>query len=352
MTLSTNNDSPTAGHNAGLHHTPEDSNENQLNIEVILAQYEAGGFPRSKLLIGSPFYARTFNGVGTKAHGAFQTHTGSGSAPLYRNILTKIESTPRQWDHFAKVPYLYNQETREWISYDDPQAVHEKALYSRTAGFGGVFFWRNGGDTEDRQLLTTISDTLAAPDVDADDLTDSWERSHFGDLNKASGNQDPDKDGQNNAAEEAALTDPLGSDEHLRLQDPSTSSQHYHFNLNTKPGVYYRIMRSTNLEEWPEEGKVVIGSGNVMPLLIAKAPQLLFRVELPLRFPILLTTAVAHPFKSTGHGLHKYGFDASARSIPTIVVVVYRVNNQHADLIVLAKHLMSHNVAAPRVWAF
>ncbi len=268
------------GHNAGLFDNSGDPGDDRLNIDSILAQYLVGGFPRSKLLIGAPFYGRVFNGVGDTANGAFQSHAGSGTDPLYRDLLGTIQTTPRHWDALSKVPYLYNQGTGQWTSYDDPEAMHEKALYSVTSGYGGVFFWRNGGDTDDHQLLTTISDTLAAPDADGDNLTDAWERKHFGSIAGVSALEDPDGDGQSNAVELAAKTDPGDVADYLRLENGRVEGLDYKFDLPTEVGVTYQLMRSTDLIEWMLDGEQIVGDGNVVSLTVSQDPRLFVRVEL------------------------------------------------------------------------
>lgn len=151
------------GHNAGLHDNSADPGDDRLNIEAIMNQYLAGGFPAEKLLVGAPFYGRTFTGVGSTALGAFQPHSGSGSMPLYRELAARIAVLPRQWDPYAKVPFLYDERTGEWISYDDPQSMFEKGQYVVDGGFGGIFYWRSGGDADSHELLMAISDTLAVP---------------------------------------------------------------------------------------------------------------------------------------------------------------------------------------------
>ena len=271
------------GHNAGLFHNPADPLDDRLNIHRILEQYEIGGFPRSRLLIGAPFYGRVYHGVGDSSDAAFKPHSGSGAVPLYRDLLTDMRTVPRYWDAVAKVPYLYEHESKRWISYDDPQAMHEKALYSVRGAYGGVFFWRMGGDTDDRHLLTSISDTLAAPDADADRLDDEWERDYFGDLESASAWDDPDGDGQDNRAESVAKTDPRNADDYLRLENGRIEGGQYRFDLRTEEGVSYQLMRSADLVEWQSEGVPVIGDGAVLTLSTAEAPRSFVRVEVLLQ---------------------------------------------------------------------
>lgn len=82
-----------------------------------------------------------------------------------------------------------------------------------TAGTGG------GANHETHDLLgwTFAHAAVALPDTDADGLPDWWERLHFGADTAAAPAADPDGDGQTNAAEFAADTDPNSPASLLRL---------------------------------------------------------------------------------------------------------------------------------------
>ncbi len=253
-----------AGHNAGLYHNSADPQDNRLNIDSVLAQYLAGGFKRSQLLIGAPFYARIFYDVGTTANGLFQPSSTTGGTKLYRDMTTDLQNTQRHWDAYAKVPYLYNPVSKIWSSYDDPQAMHEKALYSLNGGYGGVYFWRNGGDTNDRQLLTTISDSLSKVDSDDDGIDDAWETSNFGDLTTAHATSDNDGDGMTDLDEFASNTNPLDSTEYMKiLSITSDNSAGNTLRFPSQLGVRYRLQTSTTLDpnSWTDVGEVIEGTG-------------------------------------------------------------------------------------------
>jgi GH18 family chitinase/predicted carbohydrate-binding protein with CBM5 and CBM33 domain len=273
---------PLTGHNAGLHHNSADPTDNRLNIEAILGQYLAGGFTKDQLLIGAPFYARTFNGTANTARGAFQTHNGSGATPLYRDLGPRLANQVRHWAPIAKVPFLYNQTTGEWTSYDDPQAMSEKASYSIEEGFGGVYYWESSGDTADRQLLTTISDTLAYPqtDTDEDGILDSWERTHFGDLTTANESTDWDLDGSADIAESHFLTDPKDHTIFPNIQSIPINSDGHLGTFQTVTGVTYLIERSLGLIDWDQHGSVFVGDGSI--IIITYDPtqdHLYFRIQ-------------------------------------------------------------------------
>ncbi|MBK1791018.1 glycosyl hydrolase family 18 protein [Persicirhabdus sediminis] len=254
------------GHNAGLHDNSADPASNLLNIEAVLAQYEAGGFPRSKLLVGAPFYGRVFYGVHNTANGAFQSHSGSGSAPLYRDLSTQIANMPRYWDAYAKVPYLYDSKTGVWISYDDPEAMLEKAKYSRQQGYGGIFYWSNRGDTDRTELLLTISDGLALVDSDNDTIDDGWEILWFGNLTTATKTSNFDGDELTDIAEYFARLDPLSPQDEPALSLPELNNGEPTIKVQTEKGVFYQLEKSDSLDDWQALGEKFEGTGQLIEL--------------------------------------------------------------------------------------
>ncbi len=47
----------------------------------------------------------------------------------------------------AEAPYLYNAETKTFITYNDAGAEAFRAVYVRKMGLGGTMFWQYGGDS-------------------------------------------------------------------------------------------------------------------------------------------------------------------------------------------------------------
>ncbi len=54
----------------------------------------------------------------------------------------------------AKVPWLYNAETKEWITYEDAQSMRIKGSYVVEQGLGGAMFWELSND--DGTLLDAL----------------------------------------------------------------------------------------------------------------------------------------------------------------------------------------------------
>ena len=135
----------------------------ELNVDASMRAFRAGGVPAEKLLVGIPFFARVYGKVPNVNAGLFQPSSGPPKdwresegdwRRLSRTRLTNPRYT-RHWEPAARVPWLYDERSGTWISYDDPEAVRAKVDYAREQGFGGVIIWELGAD--DGRLMQAIS---------------------------------------------------------------------------------------------------------------------------------------------------------------------------------------------------
>jgi predicted carbohydrate-binding protein with CBM5 and CBM33 domain/spore germination protein YaaH len=237
------------GHQSGLAGNPSKADE--LDITTVLGLYEAAGVPRAQLLVGAPFYGHFWSGVGPNQQGFDQTGNGQTS-PSYATLENGwAKSFLRGWDAYAQVPFLYEQAGGRWVTYDDPQSLYAKAQFAKQEDYGGVFFWQLGGDTADRQLQTTLSDSLATlspTDSDIDGLPDAWENFYYGNLSRTAAS-DSDGDGGNALFEYQARTSPTDAQDILRLAAD--------LSFDTNAGITYTLQRSTNLTSWTNVEQLV-----------------------------------------------------------------------------------------------
>ena len=63
------------------------------------------------------------------------------------------------WDADARAPYLWNADTRTFISYEDPESLALKCAYIREHGLAGAMFWQYGDDGTG-ELLKTLNEGL------------------------------------------------------------------------------------------------------------------------------------------------------------------------------------------------
>ena len=61
----------------------------------------------------------------------------------------------RRWDARARAPYLWDESTRTFISYDDAESIAAKAAYAWQSRLGGMMFWELSQD-RNGELLGAI----------------------------------------------------------------------------------------------------------------------------------------------------------------------------------------------------
>ncbi len=145
MTYDFHTGGPRAGFNSALYN--HDDPNPKLNLHDAVQALLAKGVPRGKLAAGVPFFARGWRGV----ESADPWSTGTGTLPVggYKAIADTFLKSPgyvRHWDDVAKVPWLYNADTKEWISYDDPESMRLKGEYIAAQNLAGAMFWELSHD--------------------------------------------------------------------------------------------------------------------------------------------------------------------------------------------------------------
>lgn len=100
-----------------------------------------------------------------------------------------------------------------WAAPNDP---NRPRINLATGAFSGYVYSANVGwlSFNSIELRTT---SIERPDTDIDAMTDAWERENFGNLSAAGLGTDDDKDGQSDAAEYLAGTDPRDAADYFRI---------------------------------------------------------------------------------------------------------------------------------------
>ena len=170
-----------------------------------------------------------------------------------------------------------------WAAANDPNRPHFDLL---TGQFSGYAYSANTGWINLAGHLAT--DTLASPDTDGDGMADAWEIRKFRNLSIAGIGTDRDKDGQSDAAEYVADTNPNDAAESLRI-----ISQSYHAGTTqvtlvfatTRPTRTYRIETGTTLLTGEVVGWVTSGTAfladpgtTTRTISFAGGPRRFFRV--------------------------------------------------------------------------
>lgn len=137
------------GHDSPLYTNPADPKA--ISIDHAVKMNLAAGVPAHKIVIGVPFYGRMWMGVGSTNNGLFQP-IPSTSTPqeelAYFQIapLVNTQGYIRYWDPISQAPYLYNAETKTFITYNDAETELTRTKYVRDHHLGGMMFWQYAHD--------------------------------------------------------------------------------------------------------------------------------------------------------------------------------------------------------------
>jgi chitinase len=145
------------GNHAPLYSDPADPK--RASTDQSVQDFESAGVPPRKIVLGVPFYGHVWGDVPPTDHGLFQPGVPVPNAfANYGNIVTSMlqQGFTRYWDAAASVPYLYSEQKREFVSYEDTESLALKCAYIRRKGLGGVMFWDYTGDPSGA-LLNTIN---------------------------------------------------------------------------------------------------------------------------------------------------------------------------------------------------
>lgn len=150
------------GNHAPLYNDPADPKG--MSADESVRDFERAGVPARKIVLGVPFYGHMWGNVGPTNHGLFQPGSPVPHAYAhYQDIASTLlqHGFTRYWDASASVPYLYNERTKQFVSYEDPVSLAVKCAYVRREGLGGVMFWEYTADPSGT-LLDTINRAFSA----------------------------------------------------------------------------------------------------------------------------------------------------------------------------------------------
>lgn len=153
-------DDAITGNHAPLFTDPSDPKK--ISTDRSVREYEQAGVPAAKIVLGVPFYGHVWGEVEDVDHGLFRPGKGVPNAFAQYAVIqsTMINNGfTRYWDPVASVPYLYNAETKIFVSYEDPESLALKCKYVLTNKLKGIMFWDYAADPTGA-LLDTIDTGL------------------------------------------------------------------------------------------------------------------------------------------------------------------------------------------------
>jgi chitinase len=150
----------TAGHHSNLY--PPEDYEKDASGHKTFKEFVAAGVPPEKLVMGIPFYGRSWIMKTADNHGInmpVAERARGGGYTFVKDSLVNQKGFIRYWDENAKAPYLFNAETNQLVVYDDEESVMLKCEYVNENNMGGVMFWQYASDPAE-YLLDAINANL------------------------------------------------------------------------------------------------------------------------------------------------------------------------------------------------
>jgi chitinase len=130
------------GFQSNLYPDPAGKDASPRSVDTGVQRFLAAGVPAEKIVVGVPFYARGWRGVGNAGNGLYQSAEGAAKG---------FEEGAEEYARIAarKLPTYYHPVTRQlWTfadgtfwTYDDPRVIREKAAYVRSRQLGGMMSW-------------------------------------------------------------------------------------------------------------------------------------------------------------------------------------------------------------------
>jgi len=131
------------GHNSPLYSAQnENEDDKRLNVDWTVKLYYTLGMPLEKLVLGLPFYGRSFTvkSMGNVKFGSESSDAGRpGESTRENGFLSygleickylKKDNWTRGWSPDHQVPYAFKD--NQWVGYDDEESIEIKVLhYSR-----------------------------------------------------------------------------------------------------------------------------------------------------------------------------------------------------------------------------
>ncbi|MCB9299189.1 MAG: glycoside hydrolase family 18 protein [Lewinellaceae bacterium] len=154
--------SSITGHHANLQASVFDTSAYARSAANAVAEHLSAGIPIEKLVLGVPFYGRWWAGVNPQDNGLYQAASGKAGSFRYYQLADSLidrNGYKRYWDSTALAPYLWNEDTRTFVTYEDTISLGYKTDYVKAKGMGGIMFWEYKQD--DGTLVDFLHQQLA-----------------------------------------------------------------------------------------------------------------------------------------------------------------------------------------------
>jgi chitinase len=154
-----------SGHHAPLYDEAGEASTGMLSVNDTVKAFMDAGIPARKLVMGIPFYGRSWTECGVTNNGLGQA-CGKGAKGVIADGIHEYGNLEKQgwlngngfvryWSDNAKVPWLYKKSTGTFVTYEDPESIRYKTDYVKAKGLGGAMLWELSQDPN-RTLLNAV----------------------------------------------------------------------------------------------------------------------------------------------------------------------------------------------------
>ena len=147
-----------SGHHANLYSSSGDTDQSSAHRSI--QKFIKAGVPPEKIVIGLAFYGKGWEMESAENNGLYRKASKSargGGFTYLKDSLVNRNGFKEYWDAAAKAPYLFNEEKKIFITYDNERSVKEKCKYVKRNGLAGAMFWEYNSDKK-TYLLKVIAD--------------------------------------------------------------------------------------------------------------------------------------------------------------------------------------------------
>lgn len=151
-----------ASHHANLYASKAYPSEH--SIDKAVQAYINAGMPASKIVVGLAFFGKSITLVEQATKGVGDTiasmasQFGKGYTFLKDSVVNKNGFIAYK-DEDAKAPFLFNQQTKQFVTYDDEWSIDLKCRYVLKHQLAGVMFWQYHSDRKG-YLLNQINQSF------------------------------------------------------------------------------------------------------------------------------------------------------------------------------------------------
>ncbi|MEP6596746.1 MAG: glycoside hydrolase family 18 protein [Ginsengibacter sp.] len=146
-----------SNHHTNLYTSSGDTAQESTDKSV--KAFMAAGVPASKLVVGLGFYGKGWEMETADNNGLYRRVKKFVRAGGFDHLKDSVENKngfTKYWDDVAKAPYLFNAQTKVFITYDDEKSIREKCVYIKKNNLAGAMFWEYADDKKE-YLLDVIN---------------------------------------------------------------------------------------------------------------------------------------------------------------------------------------------------